>query len=139
MRTNRFETEFETRKEDSKDPETEPINPEFGDSIQSSIEKAGNPETEDGISKENDADNQEPWPNSNGMKEKEEEEEEEPLEIVPPPARKHQRRQNKRINARKREFNPWTELDKASKKNVSRRDLITGLFRFLPRDDDKKK
>ena len=63
---------------------------------------------------------------------------EDPVEIIPPretPERQHSQKKSK---IRKREFNPWAELDKASKKNVTRRDLITGLFRFLPREHDKK-
>lgn len=34
------------------------------------------------------------------------------------------------------EFNPWRELDKASRKTMSRRQLLRGVFRFLP---EKKK
>ena len=62
---------------------------------------------------------------------------EDPIEIVPP-RKNPECRRNKKKPRKKKEFNPWTELDKASRKNVTRRDLITGLFRFLPREDDKK-
>ncbi|MBW2319092.1 MAG: pentapeptide repeat-containing protein, partial [Deltaproteobacteria bacterium] len=41
---------------------------------------------------------------------------------------------NREVKRKKREFNPWRELDKVSKKNMSRRDLIRGVFRFLPKD-----
>ncbi len=37
----------------------------------------------------------------------------------------------------KKEFNPWQELDKASKKSVSRRDLLRGVCRFLPDENEK--
>ena len=30
------------------------------------------------------------------------------------------------------EFNPWRELDKASRKTMSRRQILRGVFRFLP-------
>lgn len=32
----------------------------------------------------------------------------------------------------KKPFNPWRELDRVSKKDMSRRQLLRGLFRFLP-------
>lgn len=35
------------------------------------------------------------------------------------------------------EFNPWRELDKASKKTMSRRHLLRGIFRFLPADKEE--
>jgi hypothetical protein len=41
------------------------------------------------------------------------------------------------IRKEKAQFNPWRELDKASKKSMTRRHLLRGLFRFLP-DDDKE-
>lgn len=62
---------------------------------------------------------------------------EDPLEIIPPAATEQRRTSTMPRKHNKKEFNPWGELDKASKKNVSRRDLITGLFRFLPRKDEK--
>jgi len=60
-----------------------------------------------------------------------------PVEFIPPAAEEQRQKHKKRVK-KKKEFNPWAELDKASKKNVSRRDLITGLFKFLPRDKDNK-
>jgi hypothetical protein len=30
------------------------------------------------------------------------------------------------------EFNPWRELDKASKKSMTRRQILQRIFRFLP-------
>lgn len=38
----------------------------------------------------------------------------------------------KRIKPKKAEFNPWRELDRVSKKTMSRRDMLRGVFRFLP-------
>ncbi len=38
---------------------------------------------------------------------------------------------------KKSEFNPWNELDKASKKTMSRRELLRGVFRFLPEKNEK--
>jgi|GEM_PF-4251148 len=63
---------------------------------------------------------------------------EDPVEIVPPRENAERRSSKNKRKRSKREFNPWTELDKVSRKNVTRRDLISGLFRFLPREDDKK-
>lgn len=37
----------------------------------------------------------------------------------------------------KTEFNPWRELDRASKKSMSRRELLRGVFRFLPEKNEK--
>jgi uncharacterized protein YjbI with pentapeptide repeats len=48
----------------------------------------------------------------------------------------HKKRYQKTVKP-KTEFNPWRELDKASKKSMSRRDLLRGLFRFLPEKDEK--
>ncbi len=61
---------------------------------------------------------------------------EEVSEIIPPKSEMRHGKYKKRTS-KKKSFNPWRELDRASKKNVSRRDLVTGLFRFLPRQDDK--
>jgi hypothetical protein len=36
----------------------------------------------------------------------------------------------------KKAFNPWHELDRVSKKNVSRRDLFRGFAKILPKDKD---
>jgi hypothetical protein len=36
----------------------------------------------------------------------------------------------------KREFNPWQELDRVSKKSVSRRDLLRGAFKFIPKKEE---
>ena len=35
----------------------------------------------------------------------------------------------------KNEFNPWQELDRVSKKSVSRRQVLRGAFRFLPKKE----
>jgi uncharacterized protein YjbI with pentapeptide repeats len=35
------------------------------------------------------------------------------------------------------EFNPWRELDNVSKKTMSRRHLLRGIFRFLPSDKEE--
>jgi hypothetical protein len=35
------------------------------------------------------------------------------------------------------EFNPWRKLDEASKKTMTRRHLLRGLFRFLPEDKEE--
>jgi hypothetical protein len=43
----------------------------------------------------------------------------------------------KRESGKKAEFNPWREWDKASKKNMTRRHLLRGLFRFLPEDKEE--
>jgi hypothetical protein len=48
-----------------------------------------------------------------------------------------QKKRHQKIVKPKTEFNPWRELDTASKKSVSRRDLLRGLFRFLPEKDEK--
>jgi hypothetical protein len=61
---------------------------------------------------------------------------EEVSEIIPPKSEMRHGKYKKKTS-KKKSFNPWRELDKASKKSVSRRDLVTGLFRFLPRQDDK--
>jgi hypothetical protein len=39
-------------------------------------------------------------------------------------------------NTGKKEFNPWQALDQASKKSVSRRQMIRGAFRFLPKKEE---
>jgi uncharacterized protein YjbI with pentapeptide repeats len=44
--------------------------------------------------------------------------------------------QNK-IKPKKTEFNPWRELDKVSKKTMSRRQILRGIFRFLPERKDE--
>jgi len=43
----------------------------------------------------------------------------------------------KKIKTQKKEFNPWRELDRVSKKNVSRRQMLRGVFRFLPKKEEK--
>jgi len=43
-----------------------------------------------------------------------------------------EKKYQKRIKPKKAEFNPWRELDKVSKKTMSRRDMLRGVFRFLP-------
>ncbi len=48
------------------------------------------------------------------------------------PERPYRKRPIKRA-----EFNPWRELDKVSKKTMSRRHLLRGLFRFLPSDKEE--
>ncbi|UCG81811.1 MAG: pentapeptide repeat-containing protein, partial [Desulfobacterales bacterium] len=48
------------------------------------------------------------------------------------PERPYRKRPIKRA-----EFNPWRELDKVSKKTMSRRHLLRSLFRFLPEDKEK--
>lgn len=35
------------------------------------------------------------------------------------------------------EFNPWRKLDQASKKSMSRREMLRGIFRFLPEKEEK--
>ena len=45
----------------------------------------------------------------------------------------------KRMKPKKAEFNPWRELDRVSKKTMSRRDMLRGVFRFLPDKDRKEK
>ena len=35
------------------------------------------------------------------------------------------------------EFNPWRKLDQASKKSMSRREVLRGIFRFLPEKEEK--
>jgi uncharacterized protein YjbI with pentapeptide repeats len=47
-----------------------------------------------------------------------------------------QKTDQKRMKPKKVEFNPWRELDRVSKKTMSRRDMLRGVFRFLP-DKDK--
>jgi len=47
------------------------------------------------------------------------------------------KRSHKRIKPQKASFNPWRELDKASKKTMSRRDMLRGVFRFLPKEKEK--
>ncbi len=39
---------------------------------------------------------------------------------------------HKRMKPKKVEFNPWRELDRVTKKTMSRRDMLRGVFRFLP-------
>ena len=43
----------------------------------------------------------------------------------------------KKIKPKKTEFNPWRELDKVSKKTMSRRQILRGIFRFLPESKDE--
>ncbi len=43
----------------------------------------------------------------------------------------------KKIKTQKEEFNPWRELDRASKKNVSRRQMLRSVLRFLPKKEEK--
>ncbi len=43
-----------------------------------------------------------------------------------------QKTYQKRVKPKKVEFNPWRELDRVSKKTMSRRDMLRGVFRFLP-------
>jgi hypothetical protein len=43
-----------------------------------------------------------------------------------------QKQYQKTRKPRKAEFNPWRELDRVSKKTMSRRDMLRGVFRFLP-------
>lgn len=38
-------------------------------------------------------------------------------------------------DAAKKEFNPWQELDRVSKKSVSRREMLQGAFHFLPKKE----
>jgi uncharacterized protein YjbI with pentapeptide repeats len=45
------------------------------------------------------------------------------------PKEPHRKKPGKRA-----EFNPWRKLDEASKKTMSRRHLLRGIFRFLPSD-----
>jgi uncharacterized protein YjbI with pentapeptide repeats len=48
------------------------------------------------------------------------------------PKRPHPKKLRKRT-----EFNPWRKLDEASKKTMSRRHLLRGIFRFLPSDKEE--
>lgn len=41
-------------------------------------------------------------------------------------------RKTPKIGPQKTGFNPWRELDRVSKKDMSRRQLLRGIFRFLP-------
>ena len=50
-----------------------------------------------------------------------------------------QKTDQKRMKPKKAEFNPWRELDRVSKKTMSRRDMLRGVFRFLPDKDRKEK
>jgi len=43
-----------------------------------------------------------------------------------------QKTDQKRMKPKKADFNPWRELDRVSKKTMSRRDMLRGVFRFLP-------
>ena len=43
----------------------------------------------------------------------------------------------KTSQGKKQDFNPWRKLDEASRKTVSRRDLLRGVFRFLPKKNDE--
>jgi len=44
---------------------------------------------------------------------------------------------HKRMKPKKAEFNPWRELDRVSKKTMSRRDMLRGVFRFLPKKKEE--
>jgi hypothetical protein len=55
-------------------------------------------------------------------------------------AQPKQRRLQKRLPKRAKqraEFDPWRKLDQASKKSMSRREVLRGIFRFLPERDEK--
>jgi len=43
----------------------------------------------------------------------------------------------RKIKPKKAEFNPWRKLDQVSKKTMSRRDMLRGVFRFLPEKKEK--
>jgi len=43
----------------------------------------------------------------------------------------------KKVKQKKPEFNPWRELDRVSKKTMSRRDMLRGVFRFLPKKKEE--
>jgi hypothetical protein len=49
-----------------------------------------------------------------------------------PPKKRYMKKRKK-----KAEFNPWRSLDKASKKTMTRRHLLRGLFRFLPGEKEE--
>lgn len=54
--------------------------------------------------------------------------------------RAKQTRPQKRLPKRPKpraEFSPWPKLDQLSKKNISRRQVLRGIFRFLPKKDEK--
>lgn len=54
--------------------------------------------------------------------------------------RAKQTRPQKRLLKRAKprpEFSPWRKLDQLSKKNISRRQVLRGIFRFLPEKDEK--
>jgi uncharacterized protein YjbI with pentapeptide repeats len=57
--------------------------------------------------------------------------ESQPAELEPPKKRYPKK------GKKKAEFNPWRELDKASKKTMTRRHLLRGLFRFLPENKEE--
>jgi len=56
---------------------------------------------------------------------------------IPAPVQEPPRKPYRKKGKKKREFNPWHELDKASKKTMTRRHLLRGLFRFLPEDKEE--
>lgn len=51
--------------------------------------------------------------------------------------RTQQEKRREKPKPRKTEFNPWRELDKVSKKKMSRRQILRGVFRFLPEKEEK--
>ncbi len=53
----------------------------------------------------------------------------------PPPEPQPRKTKYHKRAKRKPQFNPWVELDRASKKSMSRRDLLRGVFRFLPKKE----
>ena len=55
--------------------------------------------------------------------------------VVEEPVQEPLRRPVPKKRQKKAEFNPWRKLDKASKKSMTRRHLLRGLFRFLPEDE----
>jgi hypothetical protein len=54
------------------------------------------------------------------------------IEVARQAQRSQQKEPREKAKPRKTEFNPWRELDKVSKKNLSRRQILRGVFKFLP-------
>ncbi|MBN1843145.1 MAG: pentapeptide repeat-containing protein [Deltaproteobacteria bacterium] len=54
------------------------------------------------------------------------------IEVARQAPRSQQKKPREKAKPRKTEFNPWGELDKVSKKNLSCRQILRGVFRFLP-------
>jgi uncharacterized protein YjbI with pentapeptide repeats len=53
------------------------------------------------------------------------------------PDQKRPKEPRRKKPGKRTEFNPWRKLDEASKKTMSRRHLLRGIFRFLPSDKEE--